>query len=391
MANTFITNEYTEVIQKLIREVVNDPSTYMGSKYIPSIALPVSKIRTEVIEATGGTTSEHAPGSNPKYIQSFGTRVQEYQPAFYKEAIHYDERKILYLRELGQNGRNVRGVQQYMDLDIDRLNRRLEARIEIQRWQCIFNGGFTFMGNVVSFGVPSFNQATPVGAAWTTDGLNANPSALASPIRDLRYWLMGGLAKFRKYVITKIVMNPNTARFLLDSADTRTFLTSYGANPSIGDYDINKVLQFLIPGLPPVEIYKGWYQSESNAAGQPTSTGGVTAAGQLSVSDAIYFIPDGMIFFECSLPGNDKIGEFVQSAHIASGSVDAPGFGKFLVVEDNTAPGTKGGPGNPYLDLIAGVYGGVKLDRAFDVLTANVAPAFYTSSTPVTAPPSYVA
>jgi hypothetical protein len=50
----------------------------------------------------------------------------------------------------------------------------------------------------------------------------------------------------------------------------------------------------------------------------------------------------------------------------------SPGFGKFLVVEENIAPGTKGGPGNPYIDIFAGVYGGVKLDRPFDVLTAKV-------------------
>ena len=45
---------------------------------------------------------------------------------------------------------------------------------------------------------------------------------------------------------------------------------------------------------------------------------------------------------------------------------------RILVIEDNTAPGTKGGPMNPYIDLVAGVYGGVKLDRGFDVLTAKV-------------------
>lgn len=359
MANQFFTNEYTEVIQKLIREVVNDPKTYMGSKYLPSIALPVNKVRTEVIEATGGTTNEHLPGTNPKYIQSFGTRVQEYSPPKYKEAIHYDEDKILFLRELGQNGRNVRGVQKYIDLDIDRLNRRIEARIELQRWRTIFDGGFTWMGKTISFAIPSQNRATPVGALWSLDGISAN--AAANPIVDLRYWLTGGLAPFRKYSVSKIIMNPNTARWLLDNANTRTFLTSYGANPALKDYDINSVIKFLIPGLPEVEVYRGWYQTES------------VVNSKIVVSDAVYFIQDGEIFFEVSnLPGNDKIGEFMQTVQLAEGTVESPGFGKFLVIDDNTASGTKGGPANPYLDLIGGVYGGVKLDRAFDTLTAKV-------------------
>lgn len=357
--NEFFTNEYTEVIQKLIREVVNDPSTYKGARYLPSVSLPVNKVRTEVVEASGGLTSEHLPGTQPKYIQSFGTRVQEYVPPKYKEAIHYDEQKILFLRELGNNGRNVRGVQKYIELDIDRLNRRIEARIELQRWDTIFNGGFTWLGKTISFGVPSANRAVPIGGLWSLDSVTANNSA--NPIIDLRYWLTGGLSAFRKYMVSKIVMNPNTARWVLDNNNTRQFLTSYGANPGLTGYDINKVLNFLIPGLPEVEVYSGWYQTET------------TVGEKLTVSDAVYMIPDGYIFFEVSnLPGGDRIGEFVQTLHLADGTIEAPGQGKFLVIDDNTAPGTKGGPANPYLDLIGGVYGGVKLDRAFDLLTAKV-------------------
>lgn len=358
MTNQFISTEHTEVLQKLIKEVVNDPSTYIGSKYLPSVALPVDVVRTEVIEASGGLTNEHAPGTDPKYIQSFGTRVQEYKPPKYKEAIHYDEDKILYLRKLGDNGRNQRGIRQYIDLDADRLNRRLEARIELQRWDAIFTGGITWMGKTLSFGIPAGNREVPVGAVWSSDGISPNNSA--KPVDDLRYWLEGGSSKFRKYVITKIIMNPNTARWVVSNTNTLSYLTSYGANPSITGLEINKVLSFLIPGCPPVEIYKGWYQTES-----------VTNS-KISVSDAIYFIPDGYIFFECALPGGDMIGEFVQGVHLAEGTIDQPGFGKFFVVDDNTQPGTKGGPKNPFLDLVAGVYGGVKMDRAFDVLTAKV-------------------
>jgi hypothetical protein len=359
VVNQFLTNEYTETIQKVIQEVVNDPSTYRGSAYMPSVAMPVRKIRTEVIEATGGLTQAHVPGTSPKYIQSFGTRVQEYEAPFWKEAIHYDESKILFLRELGNNGRNVRGVQQYISKDIDRLNRRIEARIELLRWRSIFDGGFSYLGKTLSFGLPSANRATPIGPLWSLDNVNANNAA--NPIIDLRYWLTGGLGPFRKYTVSKIVMNPNTARWLLDNNNTRQFLTSYGANPGLQGYDVNKVLNFLIPGLPEVDVYNAWYQEET------------VVNGKVTVGNAIYFIQDGEIFFEVSnLPGGDKIGEFVQGLNLAGGSVENPSSGKFLVIEDNTAPGTKGGVTNPYLDLVGGVYGGPKLDRGFDVLTAKV-------------------
>ncbi len=358
MLNAFLTNEYTQVIQKMIREVVNDPKTYRGSAYLPSVAIPVETILTEVVEATGGLTSEHVPGTSPGYIQSFGTRVQEFSPAYYKEAIHYDEKKLLYLRKLGDNERNVRGVQQYIELDIDRLNRRIEERMEKLRWDVIFNGSFASQWKTFYLGIPGANKATPIGQDWATVGGVINNSA--NPIQDIRYWL-NSYASFRKYTISKIVMNPTTARWILDNTNTRSYVTSFGANPRIGDYDVNKVMNFLIPGCPEIEIYKGWYQSES------------TVAGKITVSDAIFFINDGDIFFEVSsLPGDDKIGEMVQTLNLASGTIQNPGFGKFLVIDDNTAVGTQGGPKNPFVDLVGGVYCGPKLDRAFDVLTAKV-------------------
>lgn len=362
MSNEFITNEQTAIIQKLIMEIVNDPSTYMGSKYLPSVALPVRKIRNEVIEASGGLTNEHVPGTDPKYIQSFGTRVQEFISPEYKEKIHYDEPKILWLRELGKTDTSKRGIKQYIDLDSDRLNRRLEARIEYQRWQAIFTGAFQWMGATFSYGIPNANRATPVGAVWSTGSNVANNSA--DPLIDYRYWTLGGLASYRKYKIQRGVMNGNTARWLLDNTNVRSFISSLGASAAFatGGFNINDLLKFAIPGAPPVDIYNGWYQTES------------VVNGKIVVSDAIYMIPDGYIFFEASLPGGDKIGEFVQGAHLATGSVDAPGYGKFFVIDDNLASGTKGGPSNPYMDLVAGVYGGVNLQRSFDVLTAYVGP-----------------
>jgi len=358
MANEFVTDEHTSMIQKVVQEIVNDPTTYKGSALLPSVAIPAKKVRVEVIESTGGVTNEHIVGTDPQYIQSFGSRVQEFQGPAYKEKIHYDEEKILYLRELGQNDTSKRGVRQYIDRDVDRLHRRIEARIELLRWNAILNGGFSFMGQTISYGIPAGNAATPLGGNWSLDGISANNAA--NPIQDLRYWLMGGYGNFRKYTVRRIWMNPNTSRWLLDNTNTRAYVTSFGANPSLPDFDINKVLSFLIPGLPPVEVYNGWYQTET------------VTDGKITTSDAVFFIPDGKIFFEVSLPGNEQIGEFVQTMHLSSGSIDQPGSGKFIVFDDHIAPGTQGGPGNPFFDIIGGVYGGVKLDRPFDTLTATV-------------------
>lgn len=352
---SLIDREFTNLLQKVVRQVVSDPKTYRGVQYLPAVQIPAQNIRVDVIEATGGLTNEHEIGTDPQYVQSFGTRTQEFQFGSYREAIHYDEQKILFLRKLGENDRSQRGVRQYINEDVDRLNRRLEARIEKLRWDAIFSGSFSHLGKTASFGIPSGNTALPIGAVWSTDLINAN--AAANPVKDIRYWVTGGLAAFRKYKITKLVMNPNTVRWVLDNANTLSYLTSYGANPKLVGYDINTVLGLLIPGCPPVDVYEGWYQTES-----------VDANGKITVSNATYFLPDGKIFFEAALPGGDKIGEFVLGVNLQSGSVDDPGFGKYLIVEDKTALNPK----NPYLDLIGGFQGGPKVDRSFDVLTGSV-------------------
>jgi len=355
--STIVTTEHTELLQKVVKEIVNDPSTYLGAKYLPSVALPVRKVRVEVWEATGGLTKEHVVGTDPTYIQSGGFRTQEFEPPAYKEKIIVDEKEILYLREVGMNDRSQRGVKQYIDRRVDQLNRRLEARIEKLRWDVLLTSKFSYQGVDVDFGIPAGNRATP-SIAWSTDNVNANNSA--DPVKDLRYWIHGGLAAFRKYKITGMICNPNTARWIMDNTAVQSLVKTYFSAENFGAYEPQKTLQMLIPQCPPLTVYNGWYQSES------------VVSGKLTVGNAIYMIPDGYILFEVALPGGDQYGEFVQGLNLASGSVDAPGAGKFLIVEDNSTPGSKGGPGNPYIDIIAGVYGGPKLDRPFDVLTAFV-------------------
>lgn len=358
MLNGFSITEYTQTLQKVIQEVVNDPTTYLGSKYLPSVAIPTDEIYTEVIEATGGLTNEHVLGTDPTYIQNFGTRVQKFAAPSYREGILYDEKKLMHLRKLGQNDRSQRGIQQYIDKSIDQLNRRLEARIEKARWDAIFNGGFTYASQTFSYGVPAGNRATPIGAVWSSDGVRKNDTA--NPLEDLRYWLMAGYANFRKYTITKIIMNKNTARWILDNANTKAYVQNGIANPNISKYDINDVLSFFFPGCPPVEVYGGWYQEQT------------IVDGKITVGNALQFIPDGYIFFEASLPGGDMVGEFVQGLNLQSGTLNDPGVGKYLLVEENIAAGTKGGPSNPHVSIWGGVNGGVKMDRPFDLLTAKV-------------------
>lgn len=352
--------EHTRLLQEVIREIETDPTEYLGAEYMPAIEVPSSSVFVDVLEARGGLLKEHTLGTDPQASPRRQFRTQQYSPGAYKEFIRFNEGDILRLRELGLNDQSKRGIRQHLNENALVLNNRIEARMELLRWQAIFNGTYIYDGKTVNFGKPSQNNVSPVQPWGANDGFGnfttANP--LATPVQDLRFWLLGGYSPFRKYKKTKIIMNPNTQRVFLDNPAVQSLIQSRFAAETYKMHDINAVLGFLIPGCPPVEVYQGWYQNESV---DPTT-------GLITVTDAVYFIPDGSIYFECKLPDNNKIGDVVMSLSLANGSVDAPAPGKFILVDEHI----EDRPGNPYIDVIGGFYGGPRLKRAFDTLTATV-------------------
>lgn len=359
--STFFAGAHTRALVEVIREIETDPTQYLGAKYMPSIDMPTATIFVDVWEARGGLVKEHTIGTDPQSSTRRQFRTQQFAPGAYKEFIRFNEADILRLRELGKNDQSGRGIRQHLNENALALNNRIEARMELLRWQAIFNGTYVYDGKTVDFGVPLTNKVSPVAPWGLNDGLGnftiTNPAA--TPVQDIRFWVWGGYRPFRKYKITKIIMNPNTARVFLDNPNVQSLIQNRFAAETYKMHDINAVLQFLVPGCPAVEVYQGWYQNETSDP----------ATGLITVSDAVYFIPDGAIYFEASLPGNDKIGDVCMSLSLANGSVDAPAPGKFIIVDESALQNNKG---NPYIDLIGGFYGGPRLKRGFDTLTATV-------------------
>jgi len=351
--------EHTRVLQEVIREIEVDPTEFLGAKYMPSVEVPSTTVFVDVLEARGGLIKEHTLGTDPQSAPRRQFRTQQYAPGAYKEFIRFNEGEILRLRELGMNDQSKRGIRQHLNENALVLNNRIESRMELLRWQAIFNGTYVYDGKTVDFGKPAPNNVSPT-QPWGNSSLGVFTTVnnLATPVQDMRYWIMGGYAPFRKYKISKIVMNPNTARMVLDNTGVQSLIQNRFAAETYKLHDINAVMGFLVPGMPDIEIYKGWYQTETVNA----------TSGLITVGDAIYFIPDGKIFFECKLPDNNKIGDIVMSLSLANGSVDNPAPGKFILVDEHI----EDRPGNPYIDVIGGFYGGPRLKRGFDVLTANV-------------------
>ena len=357
--STVFAAAHTRVLQEVIREIETDVTEYLGAKYLPTVEIASTSVFVDVLEARGGLVSEYTLGTDPQAAPRRQFRTQQYAPGAYKEFIRFNEGDILRLRELGLNDQSKRGIRMHLNENALVLNNRIEARIELLRWQAIFNGTYVYDGKTVSFGVPSQNNVAPVAPWGFNDGSGnftvTNPAA--TPIQDMRFWTMG-YAPFRKYKITKILMNPNTERMVLDNPSVQSLIQTRFAAESYRLNNINEVMGFLVPGMPPIEIYKGWYQSETIN----------NTTGEISVGNAIYFIPDGSIFFECKLPDMNKIGDIVMTLSLANGSVDSPAAGKFILVDEHI----NDRPGNPYIDLFGGFYGGPRLKRSFDLLTGTV-------------------
>jgi hypothetical protein len=359
MSKVFAT-AHTRVLQEVIREIETDPTEYLGAQYMPSIEMSTSSIFVDVLEARGGLVSEYTQGTDPQSTFRRQFRTQQFAPGYYKEFIRFNEGDILKLRELGLNDQSKRGIRQHLNENALVLNNRIEARMELLRWQAIFNGTYVYDGKTVNFGKPAQNNVAPVQPWGFNDGLGnfttANPAA--TPIQDMRYWVLKGYAPFRKYKITKVIMNPNTERMVLDNPNVQSLIQYYFASGALQEYNIGAAMKFLVPGMPPIEVYDGWYQTET---ADPTT-------GEITVGNAVFFIPDGSIFFECKLPDNNKVGDVCMTLNLANGSVDAPAPGKFILVDEHI----EDHPGNPYIDVLGGFYGGPRLKRAFDTLTATV-------------------
>lgn len=355
----FFAGEHTRALMEVIREIEVDTSEFLGAKYMPSIDMPAATVFVDVLEARGGMVKEHTLGTDPQSAPRRQFRTQQYAPGAYKEFVRFNEADILRLRELGLNDQSKRGIRMHLNENALVLNNKIETRMEYLRWQAILNGTYVYDGKTISFGKPANHDVAPT-QPWGANvgGVFTDTNPLATPVQDMRFWILGGYAPFRKYKITKVIMNPNTERMVLDNPSVQVLIQNRFAADVYREHGIGALLGFLIPGMPPVEVYNGWFQNEAIDA----------TTGQITVSDAVFMIPDGRLFFETKLPDGNKVGDLVMTLSLANGSIDNPAPGKFIIVDEHISDK----PGNPYIDVFGGFYGGPRLKRGFDVLTATV-------------------
>lgn len=352
-------SDETQAVVEVINQVESDPTQYWGRQLMPALNMPTSKIYVDVWESRGGLTNERGANSDPQAIGRPQWHTQSFQPGAYEEFVRFKEQDLLFLRELGQNDQSRRGIQSMLNRTAKVLNNRIEARMELLRWQAILNGTYTYDGKVVDFAKPAQLDVAPT-IPWILElspgVFTANPAA--TPIEDMRFWINGGYDPFRKYTIKEVWMGPHTQRCVLDNPQVQSLIQNRFAADTYKNHDVGELLTFLVPGMPPIKTYKGSYLPESRNA----------VTGQIATGDAIYFLPAGRIFFVVEYPDDPTVGDVAMTLHLRSGTVAQPGVGKFLVVDEKIETNRS----NPYIDLLGGFNGGPRLKRGFDCLTATV-------------------
>jgi len=164
-------------------------------------------------------------------------------------------------------------------------------------------------------------------------------------------------------------MNPNTSLLFLNNQNTQNYVNRILANSTLmrnGDvYSTAKVAEVTIPSVRKFDItidYTG-YMPDVVTSGVPVDT-----------TPLEYFIPDGYIFFELEVPVQygSPVGDFVFLGQLQNGGYLNPNPGAWIVLEDNTVPGSRGGLGQPFLSLICGYAGAPRIRRPDDLMIAKV-------------------
>lgn len=374
--------DQTGMMDGVIMQIASSlDSNWSLSTSFPDRLLPaVDQIWVEWVEGVKGLAYDYVYGSAVPQVRQLANGTYSYQAPAVREQKIYNEQDILFYRQLGGNVSD-RGIMQKLAYNSLDSMVRMQNKKKYTLANYVFNGSYTFAPAngmaplTVSSGVPSTNTLTPIVAPWGVAGSGVNagtyvPNNSANPILDMQFWFSSsGVLKRLLPYIKGLIMNPNTAFLFMQNQNTQAYINRVLANNSVisagRTYGVELVADIAIPAVKKFDIvidYTGW--SALSAAGVDP---------QLP-TQFNYFIPDGQIFFEMDIPATfgGPLGDFVFLGQVQNGGFVNPQPGPFLIIEDLTVPGSRGGLINPQLAQVSGYAGGPRIRRPMDIITANV-------------------
>lgn len=373
-----IQSEFTAQFNGLMKEITPVAGAEYGLlEYFPEQNQEAQKVIWEMMDPITGITNEYVYGMAPETIDLLGYRQIEAEGVPFREQIKFDERELNFWRDLNSGNLAARGAVSRLAANSEKLLVRLMNREYKLIADGLFNGSYSYQGKTILYGIPTGNRLLPL-APWAIRNTPSDPyvpNDSAAPMFDLNNWFNFSplTVKYRSLIRT-MHMNPRTWGAFINNPNVKTFVQYAPANPTLFNgsnlrpADPNWVRNF-IPGMENVEIIV------EQASYIPDANVTYDSEGFYQNSTANYFLQDGFIFFGIDTVaggGQGKLGSFQMTPSIAKGGMNAPQAGRWVILDDNTAPGTRGGPAQPFVGVVAGMQGALALPRARDIITAMV-------------------
>lgn len=372
----FTVNNFNTIISQVITEVYDNSAETALAAVFPFSQYPAENVVVEVFAAPGGAIAPYKYGEPAQEVAKIGNRTYQFQGIPYRNYISIGEHDLTFWRDLGNPDISARGILQRITMYSMQAKVITNNRINLLR-STIFANGIDYYGDgnaltTVSYQIPLYNQVSSItdpvnqwGTVHTqTNRITVNP--LANPIIDLYFYLKAYLpwiSKFQRLRRCKMIMSPITEQLIVQNPNVQQQIAIVQAGPGTfndprGYHEAEFAMKSLIPGIEIEVMVDGsaYLLQNSDVTWQPSGAGFTNTPVPQQ-----FFIPPGAILFAVDVEDKGgRLGEFVFTTSVQNGGFIQATAAPWFIIEDLTAPGTRGGPLNPSIQLDFGFAGGLQ-------------------------------
>lgn len=360
--------------QMLIRQIgsTEDPSWAL-TPYFPDAIYESQKVIVEVLDKMSGTLPERPLGTNLPDVKRLGFSDYEFSPFSYGAQKIFTEADI-FSRRLGSSDVALNDLMQRIGWDMYDLQVRMFITKKLLLSQAIFDGQISYNGRTVSYGIPTENTLYPPNEqAWGTYDEATKVWKInfaAKPLLDLQI-LLNQSPVLRKYLHLpmKIFLTNVTHNLFFSNPNNQNTMQFAMGNPDFlnrdNPYNMQSAISYFMGSQNNIEVVvvdDSYFTNDDSPSG-PNAVEG----------EANFIIPTGKILFAIDTNAfGGPLGEFAYTLAAQNGSMLNPKGGPWMVIDDQSLPGTAGSVTNPFVRAAAGFSGAPKINRPFDIITMDV-------------------
>lgn len=339
----------TVLATKLVQEAPISSEEYLGQRFFPLNTQDFTNgqaIRYKRVKAVTGATAPHTLRANTiKPVAMQGIDDVLLDANYWKEMAFINEDDILKLADVTDERVLLSKTGRLFAMRAMQLDRRLNTRIEIDRWLVARNGykdGLDVGGKTikVDYGIAS---PTAASVAWAT-------IASAKIMNDIYAGVEAMQGTGAMYV--DIVMPVAAAKLCVQNAEIRDLAKQSLWSGQLGIGNIGELMKTLLQGsrgpvggpeIRDVIVYAGSYVADGGTVTKYLDDGLVHLFGSRTGAQV-----------DAVVPQEEMLGEWASVPHVASsglsGTTITTETGKFLKVIDKLKEADS-------LELVAGIYG----------------------------------